>query len=118
MMLFKHRLKKCTGGYKLHDRRKKQQPNVIDDIKQFAKNDKELETLIQAVRIYSEDIGMELSIEKCAMLIMKSGKQQMAEGIELPNQERFRTLGKKETNNYLGIIEADTIKHAETKENF
>ena len=40
---------------------------------------KELETLIQAVRIYSQDIGMEFSIEKCAMLIMKSGKRQMAE---------------------------------------
>ena len=46
----------------------------MDDIKLFAKNEKELETLIQAVRIYSQDIGMELGIEKCAMLEMKSGK--------------------------------------------
>ena len=30
----------------------------------FAKNEKELETLIHAVRIYSQDIGMEFSIEK------------------------------------------------------
>ena len=35
--------------------------------------------------IYNEDIRMEFSIEKCAMLIMKSGKRQMTEGIELPN---------------------------------
>ena len=27
----------------------------MDDIKLFAKNEKELETLIQAVRIYSDD---------------------------------------------------------------
>ena len=39
------------------------------------KNEKELETLIQAVRIYSQDLRMECCIEKCAMLIMKSGKQ-------------------------------------------
>ena len=44
----------------------------MNNIKLFAKNEKELEILIQAVRIYSEDIGMEFAIEKCAMLIMKS----------------------------------------------
>ncbi len=82
----------------------------------FAKNEKELETLIQAVRIYSDDIEMEFNIEKQAMLIMKSGKQQMTEGIELPNQEKIRTLGEKETYKYLGILEADIIKHAEMKE--
>ena len=31
----------------------------IDDINLFAKNEKELETLIQAVRKYIQDIGME-----------------------------------------------------------
>ena len=46
---------------------------------------------------------------------MKSGKWQMIEGIELPNQERMRTLGEKETNKYLGILEADTIKQVEIK---
>ena len=30
----------------------------MDDIKLFAKNEKELETLIPTVRIYSEDIEM------------------------------------------------------------
>ena len=39
----------------------------MDDITLFAKNEKELETLIRAVRIYSQDIGMEFGIEKCAM---------------------------------------------------
>ena len=46
----------------------------MDDVKLFAKNEKELETLIQAVRIYNQDIGMEFDIEKCAILVMKSGK--------------------------------------------
>ena len=31
------------------------------------KNEKELETLIHAVRIYSQDIEMEFSKEKCAI---------------------------------------------------
>ena len=34
----------------------------MNDIKHFPKNKKELETLIQTMRIYSEDIGMEFAI--------------------------------------------------------
>ena len=52
----------------------------IDDIKLFAKNEKELETLIQEIRILSEDIAIEFGIEKCAMIIMRNGKRNMAEG--------------------------------------
>ena len=48
----------------------------MDDIKPFTRNEKELENLIQAVKIYSDNIGMEFEIEKCTMLIKKSGKQQ------------------------------------------
>ena len=59
---------------------------------------------------------MEFGIEKCVMLIIKSEKRRMTEGIELWNQEKIRTLGEKETYKYLGILEAETIKHAEMKE--
>ena len=41
----------------------------IDDIKLFAKHEM-------------------CSIEKCAMLIMKSRKRHMTEGMELPNEEK------------------------------
>ena len=36
----------------------------MDDIKVFAKTEKELKTLIQTVKIYSYNIGMEFGIEK------------------------------------------------------
>ena len=49
----------------------------MDDIKLFANNQKELETLMQAMRIYNQDIGMEFGIEKCALWIIKSEKQYM-----------------------------------------
>ena len=61
-------------------------------------------------RIYSQDIGMEFGIEICAMLIMKSRKEQITEGIELPNKEKIRMRGKNETYKYLGILEAGIIK--------
>ena len=87
----------------------------MDDIKLFVKNEKGLETLIHAVRIYSQDIGMEFGIEKCAMLVMKSGKRHLTEGMELPNQDKIRTLGENETHKYLSVLEADTIKQVEMK---
>ena len=40
----------------------------------------------------------------------------MMEGMELPYQEEIRMLGEKETDKYLGIFEADTIKQGEMKE--
>ena len=87
----------------------------MDDIKLFAKNEKKLETLIHAVRIYSQKIEMEFGIEKCAMLVMKSGKWHMPDGMELPNQDNIRTLGENETYKYMGILEADTIEKVEMK---
>ena len=68
-----------------------------------------------AVRIYSQDIGMEFGIEKCGMLVMKSGKRHITDGIELPNHDRIRTLEEKETYEYLGILEADTMKQVQNE---
>ena len=88
----------------------------MDDIKLFAKNERELETLIHAVRIYSQDIGMEFGIEKCAMLVMKTGKRHKSEGMELPNHDRIRTFEENETYKYLGILEVDNIKQVQIKD--
>ena len=40
----------------------------------------------------------------------------MTDGMELPNHDKIRTLEKNETYKYLGILEADTIKHVEMKD--
>ena len=78
------------------------------DIKQFAKNEKELKSLIQTIRTYCQDmnilLGMKLCIEKCAMLIIKSGKRQIIEATELPNHERIRTLEGEKKLQVLGNI--------------
>ena len=61
------------------------------------------------LRIYSQVIGMEFDIEKCTILEMKCGKRLVTDGMKLPNQDKIRTIGEKETNKYLGILEADAI---------
>ena len=55
-------------------------------------------------------------IEKCAMLVMKSGKRHLTDGMEQPNQDKIRTLAENENYKYLGILDADTIKQAEMKD--
>ena len=69
IMSLNHILRKCKAGYKLSRSQEKiNHLMYMDDIKLFAKNEKELETLIQAVRIYRQAVGMEFGIEKYAML--------------------------------------------------
>ena len=75
-----------------------------------------METIIHVVRIYSQDIGMEFGIEKCAILVMKIDKGHMTDGMELPNHDKIRTLGEIETYKYLGILEAETIKQVQMKD--
>ena len=59
---------------------------------------------------------MEFGIEKCAMLVMKSGKQHRTDGMKLPNHDRIRTLEEKESYKYWGILEPDTIKQVQMKD--
>ena len=78
------------------------------------KNEKELETLIHTVRIFSQDIGGgEFCIEKCAVLIKKNCKRHRTDRIELPNQDKIRTHAENKIYKYLGILDADTIKQVE-----
>ena len=45
-----------------------------------SKNEKELETLIHTASVYSQDIGIELAIEKYTVLVMKIGKRYLTDG--------------------------------------
>ena len=46
----------------------------MDDLKLYSRNEKELDLLIQKIRAFSEDIGMEFGIEKSPLLVIKKGK--------------------------------------------
>ena len=118
MMPLNHILSKFTsGGYKLSRSHEKINHLIyMDDIKLIVKNEKELETLIHAFRIYSQDKGIKFGIEKCAMLVMENSKRHLTKGMELPNQDKIRILTENETGKYFGILEADTIKQVEMKD--
>ena len=94
MMPLNYTLRKWTAGSKISRSYEKiNELMYVYDVKLFAKNEKELETLIHRVRINSQDTGMECGIEKCTMLVMKSGKRHISDGMELTNQDKIRTVG-------------------------
>ena len=58
---------------------------------------------------------LEFGIEKSTIQVVKSGKGHLKDEMELPNQDKIRTLGEKETDKYLRILEAITSKQVEMK---
>ena len=43
----------------------------MDNLKLYSRSKKGLYSFVHAVRVFSEDIGMEFGMEKCAMLVME-----------------------------------------------
>ena len=64
----------------------------MDDLKLYSKSKRTLDSLIQSVQIFSKDIGMQLGIDKSAILVMKKGKIVKSDGTELPNEEVIKSL--------------------------
>ena len=64
----------------------------MNDLKLYIRSEKGLDSLLLSVRVFSEDIGMEFGVEKCAMLVMEKGKIVKSVGIELPNGKIIKSL--------------------------
>ena len=86
----------------------------MDDLKLFGKNENQIDSLVQTVYIFSQDIGMEFGLKKCAVIVMKKGKMVRFDGIQLPNEEVMKSIDEKGYT-YLGVIEMDEIKEQEMK---
>ena len=76
-----------------------------------------MDSLVQAVRVFTEDIGMESGIEKCAMLLIEKGNIVNSVGIELPDGKVIKSLQEGKSYKYLGILEADNLLEERTKLN-
>ena len=55
----------------------------MDDLKLYSRSEKRLNSLVQTVCVFSEDVGMEFGIEKCAMLVMEKRKIVKSVGIDV-----------------------------------
>ena len=75
----------------------------MDDLKlnRNGKNSSQIDSVVQTVWSYSEDIGMKFGIDKCALL--ERGRLVRSEGIELLDGERVDQEGYK----YLQVLQLD-----------
>ena len=87
----------------------------IDDLKLYSKTETELESLLNTVRIFSNDINEEFGLEKCATLTIYRGEVKQTQYIELPNKQTIKELSLKESYKYFSILQANDIKHVQVK---
>ena len=88
----------------------------MDDLKLFAKNDKDLEGLLTTVKKFSNDIGMEFGLDKCAKATFVKGKLIKFSCIILDIETIIKELEPEECYKYLGVNERDGINHTRMKE--
>ena len=88
----------------------------MDDLKFYSKSERVLDSLIQTVGIFSEDIGLQFGIDKCALLVMKMGKIVKSGGIKLPKEKVIKSLEEEESHIYLGVLEAYEVMVNEMKD--
>ena len=73
-----------------------------------------MEGLVRLVKKFSDDIGMEFGIDKCATLEIRHGKQVACEGIALPGGEVMKEV-EESGYKYLGVLEGASILMKEMK---
>ena len=62
-------LNKSAAGYQLSKEEGKITHLLfMDDLRLYGRNEKEITSLVQTVRVFSSDISMDFGIEKCAMM--------------------------------------------------
>ena len=58
----------------------------IDDLKLYGKSQDKVDALLGLVQEYSNDIGMQFGMDKCAVLVIKKGKRVGCSGEESPSE--------------------------------
>ena len=88
----------------------------MDDLKLFAKNEKELNDQLNIVKAFSDAIKMQFNAEKCAKLTIKRGKHSSSENLSLDSETKIKELEQNATYKYLGISENAGINHNQMKD--
>ena len=89
----------------------------MGDLELYSQSEKGLDSLVQTVRAFCEDVGMTFGKGKCAMLVMEKGKIVKLVGVELPDGKVIKSLREGEIYKYLGILEGDKFLEQRMKLN-
>ena len=88
----------------------------MDDLELCAKDDSELEGLLRIVKGFSDDIGMEFGLSKCAKATFKRGKLEKSDHVRLDEETMIKDLEQEEVYKYLGVDASRGIEHAAMKQ--
>ncbi len=85
----------------------------MDDLKLYSRKEEGINSLIQAVHKFSDDIQMKFGLNKCARLIIHRGK--VKNSPDLPIEEGVIPDISRGSYKYLGILQQQTNKDNEAK---
>ena len=85
-----------------------------DDLKLYGTSKDQLDSLVQVVRIFSQDIKMSFGLDKCPVLEMRKGRQVRSSGIELSDDQHIGEI-KEEDNKCLDILQLDQTLNTKMK---
>ena len=101
-------LRKAKAAFEFSESKEKiNHLSFMDDLKLHSQSEKGSDSLVQTVRAFSDNIGIDFCIEKCVMLVIEKGKIMKSVGIELPEGKVIKPLQEGQSYKYLGILEAD-----------
>ena len=88
----------------------------MDDLKLYTKDDSELEGVLRIVKGFSDDIGMEFGLSKCAKATFERGKLKNSDHVWLDEETMIIDLEQEEVYMYLGVDESSGIQDATMKQ--
>ena len=88
----------------------------MDDLKTYPKNDDEQRGLLRTMKYFSDNIGMEFRLNKCANTTFKRGRLDNSSNIDLDVNTIIQDLNQEGTYKYLGVSEGDGVQHSQMKE--
>ena len=115
LMPLSNQLNKTTCGYDIYNE-KISHLFFMDDLKLYARNNNQLETLLHTVKQYSQDIRMDFGLDKCAKATFIKGKLISSNNIKLNEDITIKDLNQEGFYKYLGVKEKNGIQHAQMKE--
>ena len=88
----------------------------MDDLKLYSKNEQEQVGELKIVKQFSDNIGMEFGLEKCAKASFMKGKLVSTGNIVIDDDTEIQELDQEGVYKYLGVDESDGIQHSKMKE--
>ena len=79
----------------------------MDDLKLYGSDERQIDSMINTVRVFSDDIRMTFGLKKCGFVVIKRSKVVKYDGVDLPDGRRMKSV-EEEGYRYLGLL--DTMK--------